>query len=113
VLSEYCSSPVIIESRSVNGIRAKRFSEAYGSGTQQGWVLSIKSLPLFSIPVAVTSLWRRLGGGGTVRVQIRAREIEEFFVISQHVGQLRGRIEGFCALHLKLRDFFCAFVPKT
>jgi hypothetical protein len=34
-------------------------------------------------------------------------------IISQHVGQLRGRIEGFCALHLKLRDFFCAFVTKT
>jgi hypothetical protein len=30
-------------------------------------------------------------------------------VISQHVGQLRGRIEGFCILHLKLWDFsrFC------
>jgi hypothetical protein len=27
-------------------------------------------------------------------------------VTSQHVGQLRGRIKGFCAYHLKLRDFF-------
>jgi hypothetical protein len=36
-------------------------------------------------------------------------------VISQHVGQLRGRIEGFCALHLKLRDFFAllSLKPKS
>jgi hypothetical protein len=33
-------------------------------------------------------------------------------VISQHVGQLRGRIEGFCALHLKLRDFFALLLLK-
>jgi hypothetical protein len=33
-------------------------------------------------------------------------------VISQHVGQLRGRIEGFCAFHLKLRDFFALLLLK-
>jgi hypothetical protein len=33
-------------------------------------------------------------------------------VTSQHVGQLRGRIEGFCALHLKLWDFFTLFTLK-
>jgi hypothetical protein len=33
-------------------------------------------------------------------------------VISQHVGQLRGRIEGFCVLHLKLRDFFALLLLK-
>jgi hypothetical protein len=33
-------------------------------------------------------------------------------VISQHVGQLRGRIEGFCAFHLKLRDFFMLLLLK-
>jgi hypothetical protein len=36
-------------------------------------------------------------------------------VISQHVGQLRGRIEGFCAFHLKLRDVFAllSLKPKS
>jgi hypothetical protein len=33
-------------------------------------------------------------------------------VISQHVGQLRSRIEGFCAFHLKLRDFFTLLLLK-
>jgi hypothetical protein len=33
-------------------------------------------------------------------------------VISQHVGQLRGRIEGFCAFHLKLRDFVTLLLLK-
>jgi hypothetical protein len=33
-------------------------------------------------------------------------------VISQHVGQLWGRIEGFCAFHLKLRDFFALLLLK-
>jgi hypothetical protein len=33
-------------------------------------------------------------------------------VISQHVGQLWGRIEGFCALHLKLWDFFALLLLK-
>jgi hypothetical protein len=33
-------------------------------------------------------------------------------VMSQHVGQLRGRIEGFCAFHLKLRDFFALLLLK-
>jgi hypothetical protein len=33
-------------------------------------------------------------------------------VISQHVGQLRGRIEGFCALHPKLWDFFALLLLK-
>jgi hypothetical protein len=33
-------------------------------------------------------------------------------VISQHVGQLRGRIEGFCALHMKLQDFFALLLLK-
>jgi hypothetical protein len=32
--------------------------------------------------------------------------------MSQHVGQLRGRIEGFCAFHLKLRDFFALLLLK-
>jgi hypothetical protein len=32
--------------------------------------------------------------------------------MSQHVGQLRGRIEVFCALHLKLRDFFTLLLLK-
>jgi hypothetical protein len=34
------------------------------------------------------------------------------FVMSQHVGQLRGRLEGFCAFHLKLRDFFALLLLK-
>jgi hypothetical protein len=34
------------------------------------------------------------------------------FVISQHIGQLRGRLEGFCAFHLKLRDFFALLLLK-
>jgi hypothetical protein len=33
-------------------------------------------------------------------------------IISQHVGQLRGRIEGFCAFHLKLQDFFALLLLK-
>jgi hypothetical protein len=33
-------------------------------------------------------------------------------VTSQHVGQLWGRIEGFCALNLKLRDFFTLLTLK-
>jgi hypothetical protein len=33
-------------------------------------------------------------------------------VMSQHVGQLWGRIEGFCAFHLKLRDFFALLLLK-
>jgi hypothetical protein len=33
-------------------------------------------------------------------------------VISQHVGQLRGRLEGFCAFHLKLWDFFALLLLK-
>jgi hypothetical protein len=33
-------------------------------------------------------------------------------VISQHVGQLRGRIEGFCAFHLKLKGFFALLLLK-
>jgi hypothetical protein len=33
-------------------------------------------------------------------------------VIFQQVGQLRGRIEEFCALHLKLRDFFALLLLK-
>jgi hypothetical protein len=33
-------------------------------------------------------------------------------VISQHVGQLWGRIESFCALHLKLQDFFALLLLK-
>jgi hypothetical protein len=32
--------------------------------------------------------------------------------MSQHVGQLRGRIEGFCAFHLKLRDLFVLLLLK-
>jgi hypothetical protein len=32
--------------------------------------------------------------------------------MSQHVGQLRGRIEGLCAFHLKLRDFFALLLLK-
>jgi hypothetical protein len=32
--------------------------------------------------------------------------------MSQHVGQLRGRIEGFCAFHLKLWDFFALLLLK-
>jgi hypothetical protein len=32
--------------------------------------------------------------------------------MSQHVGQLRGRIEGFCAFHLKLWDFFTLLLLK-
>jgi hypothetical protein len=32
--------------------------------------------------------------------------------MSQHVGQLRGRIKGFCAFHLKLRDFFALLLLK-
>jgi hypothetical protein len=32
--------------------------------------------------------------------------------MSQHVGQLRGRIVGFCAFHLKLRDFFALLLLK-
>jgi hypothetical protein len=36
-------------------------------------------------------------------------------VISQHVGQLWGRIEGFCALHVKLWGFFTllSLKPKS
>ena len=33
-------------------------------------------------------------------------------MISQHIGQLRGRIEGFCAWHLKLWDFFALLSLK-
>jgi hypothetical protein len=33
-------------------------------------------------------------------------------VTSQHVGQLWGRIEGFCAYHLKLWDFFALLSLK-
>jgi hypothetical protein len=35
--------------------------------------------------------------------------------MSQHVGQLWGRIEGLCALHLKLWDFFTllSLKPKS
>jgi hypothetical protein len=33
-------------------------------------------------------------------------------VTSQHVGQLWGRIEGFCILHLKLRDFIALLKLK-
>jgi hypothetical protein len=32
--------------------------------------------------------------------------------MSQHIGQLRGRIEGFCALHLKFWDFFALLLLK-
>jgi hypothetical protein len=32
--------------------------------------------------------------------------------MSQHVGQLRGRIEGFCAFHLKLWDFLSLLLLK-
>jgi hypothetical protein len=39
-------------------------------------------------------------------------EIAHCFVISQHVEQLWGRIERFCALHLKLRDFFALLLLK-
>jgi hypothetical protein len=33
-------------------------------------------------------------------------------VISQHVGQLWDRLEGFCAFHLKLQDFFVLLLLK-
>jgi hypothetical protein len=33
-------------------------------------------------------------------------------VTSQHVGELRGSLEGFCAWHLKLRDFFALLSLK-
>jgi hypothetical protein len=31
---------------------------------------------------------------------------------TQHVGQLRGSLEGFCAYHVKLRDFFALLLQK-
>jgi hypothetical protein len=36
-------------------------------------------------------------------------------VTSQNVGQLWGSLEGFCALHLKLQDFFAllSLKPKS
>jgi hypothetical protein len=36
-------------------------------------------------------------------------------VTSQNIGQLRGSLEGFCAQHLKLRDFFAlsSLKPKS
>jgi hypothetical protein len=34
-------------------------------------------------------------------------------VTSQHVGQLRGSLEGFCAQHLKLRDFSALLSLKS
>jgi hypothetical protein len=46
-----------------------------------------------------------------MREQGRKR-VESALVMSQHVGQLRGRIEGFCAFHLKLRDFFALLLLK-
>jgi hypothetical protein len=33
-------------------------------------------------------------------------------VTFQHVGQLRGRLEGFCAYHHKLHDFFALLSLK-
>jgi hypothetical protein len=33
-------------------------------------------------------------------------------VTSQHVGQFQGILEGFCAYHLKLQDFFALLSLK-
>jgi hypothetical protein len=33
-------------------------------------------------------------------------------VTSQHIGQFQGRLEGFCAYHLKLQDFLALLSLK-
>jgi hypothetical protein len=56
---------------------------------------------------------KRLRSQGDMNMMDKAKDLaSKKNVMSQHVGQLRGRIEGFSAFHLKLQDFFALLLLK-